>query len=99
MNQQHFAVGEPVYFVGLDQRGTWAVFGTTVKTIIKKGKLWTYELAAWPFSIRRQETDIYRDYTQAKGVAAMYSQREIFPERGGRKISYKTIQKSETLRP
>lgn len=93
---QHFTVGEPVYFVGLDQTAKWAVFGTTVKAILKKGKTWTYDLAAWPFSVRRQEMDIYRDYNQAKEVARINNARTISPERGGRVISYKTMQ---TVKP
>lgn len=87
---QKYIVGDLVYFVGLDNRCQWAVFGTTVAAVHKQGSHWIYDLNASPFWVRRDESGVYRDYAAAKVQAELNNQyNQISPKRGGRKASYR----------
>lgn len=88
MTKQKFNIGEPVYFVGLDNRCQWSVFGTTVKEAQRVNGVWKYNLNTQPFMVRRDETGLYRDYEAAKMQVLFNSQHIQFPpKRGGRKTS------------
>lgn len=88
MTKQKFNVGALVYFVGLDNRCQWAVFGTTIKAVHRINGLWCYDLNTQPFAMRRVEHALYRDYASAKAQVVLNNiDEKISPKRDGRKTS------------
>ena len=86
--QNKFKAGDMVYFVGLDNRCQWSVFGTTVREVIRIKGVWMYNLNTQPFMVRRDEQGLYRHYEDAKIQALLNNQHnKISPKRGGRKTS------------
>ena len=93
MTKQKFNVGALVYFVGLDNRCRWAVFGTTVRAVRRVANAWAYELNTFPFGVTKGEDALYRDYFDAKKYCQIcieedeQNDKPISPKRGGRKTS------------
>ena len=89
LTQNKYKQGDLVYFVGLDNRCQWSVFGTTVQRVYRQpGGVWIYDLNASPFMVRRDEQGIYKNYEDAKMQALLNNEyNKISPKRGGRKTS------------
>lgn len=100
MQNSKYNVGDLVYFVGLDNRCQWAVFGTTIAQVRKQGRQWVYDLNTSPVRVRRDEKGIYRDFAYAKMQAELNSQyNKISPKGAGAPPVRTTTKKRETLRP
>lgn len=93
-----YSAGAFVYFVGLDNRCQWCVFGTTVKAVHRINGLWTYDLNTQPYTVRKVEPLLYREYAPAKAIADVLAANEKISPKGAGAPPVNTT-KRETLRP